>query len=83
MYAKHFDVSTKQTIYIVLICVAVEQKRTHVKYQNAHDLNNYFHVDSDISLAVSTRMHYCPILTSDGSKIGLFYLVACERSIRL
>ena len=28
--------------------------------------NNYFHVDSDISLAVSTRMPYCPILTSDG-----------------
>ena len=26
-------------------------------------LNNYFHVDSDISLAVSTRMPYCPILT--------------------
>ena len=24
---------------------------------------NYFHVDSDISLAVSTRMPYCPILT--------------------
>ena len=23
----------------------------------------YFHVDSDISLAVSTRMPYCPILT--------------------
>ena len=23
-------------------------------------LNNYFHVDSDISLAVSTRMPYCP-----------------------
>ena len=26
-------------------------------------LNNYFHVDSDISLALSTRMPYCPILT--------------------
>ena len=26
-------------------------------------LNNYFHVDSDISLAISTRMPYCPILT--------------------
>ena len=26
-------------------------------------LNNYFHVDLDISLAVSTRMAYCPILT--------------------
>ena len=27
-----------------------------------------FHVDSDISLAVSTRMPYCPILTfEDGS----------------
>ena len=26
-------------------------------------LNNYFHVDSDISLSVSTRMPYCPILT--------------------
>ena len=23
----------------------------------------FFHVDSDISLAVSTRMPYCPILT--------------------
>ena len=26
-------------------------------------LNNYFHVNSGISLAVSTRMPYCPILT--------------------
>ena len=26
-------------------------------------LNNYFHVDSDISSAVSTRMPYCPVLT--------------------
>ena len=26
-------------------------------------LNNYFHVDLDISLAVSTRMPYCRILT--------------------
>ena len=32
LYAKHLGVSTKQTIYIVLICVAAEQKRTHVKY---------------------------------------------------
>ena len=54
-------------IYIVLICVAVEQKRTHVKYCLWSIclclLNNYFHVDSDISLAVSTRMPYCPVLT--------------------
>ena len=26
-------------------------------------LNNYFDVNSDISLAISTRMPYCPILT--------------------
>ena len=26
-------------------------------------LNNYFHVDSDMSLAVSTTMPYCPNLT--------------------
>ena len=26
-------------------------------------MNNFFHVDSDISLAVSTKMPYCPILT--------------------
>ena len=31
LYAKHIGVSAKLTIYIVLICVAVEQKRTHVK----------------------------------------------------
>ena len=42
-------------------------------------LNNYFHVDSDIPLALSTRMPYCPILTSEESKIGRFYLVACKR----
>ena len=40
---------------------------THVKYCQWSIclclLNNYFHVDSDISLAVSTRMPYCPILT--------------------
>ena len=62
LYAKHLGISTKQTISIVLICVAVEQKRTHVNYasdQYAYD----FHMDSDISLAVSTRMPYCPILT--------------------
>ena len=35
-----------------------------------------FYVDSDISLAVSTRMHYCPILTL---KTILPILVACER----
>ena len=29
-------------------------------------MNNYFHVDSDISLAVITRMPYCPILTFEG-----------------
>ena len=54
-------------IYIVLICVAVEQKRTHLKYCQWSIcvclLNNYFHEDSDISLAVSTRMPYCPVLT--------------------
>ena len=40
---------------------------THVKYCQWSLclclMNNYFHVDSDISLAVSARMHYCPILT--------------------
>ena len=38
-----------------------------------------FHVDSDSSEAISTRMPYCPILTSEGSKIGRFYLEACGR----
>ena len=42
----------------------MEQKRTHAKYcQWSCLLNDYFHVDSDISLAVSTRMPYCPVLT--------------------
>ena len=31
LYAKYLGVSAKLTIYIVPICVVVEQKRTHVK----------------------------------------------------
>ena len=65
LYAKQLGVSTKSTIYIVLICVALEQKRTHVKYCQWSIclclLNNYFHVDSHISFA--NKMTYCPILT--------------------
>ena len=46
----------------------MEQKRTHVdkKLPMINMLKTFeqlFHVDSDISLAVSTRMPYCPILT--------------------
>ena len=52
---------------LVLICVAVEQKRTNVNYYQWSIclclLNNYFHVNSDISLAISTKMPYCQILT--------------------
>ena len=81
---ENLGVSAKLTIYIVLNCVAVEQKRTSVKILSVTNMlmtseQLFFHVHSDISLAVSTRMAYYPSLASEGSKIGLFYLVACER----
>ena len=82
-----FGVGAKLTVYIVTTCVAVEQKGTRVHVLLVINvlmtLNNYFHLDSDISLAVSTSRHNSSILSSEGSKLGRFYLVACERLIKL
>ena len=52
-------------------------------------LNNYFHVDSDISLAVSTRMPYCPILTFEDDlsismrKINQIVTVSIARAVEV
>ena len=78
LYAKHFGVSAKLTIYIVMICVVVEQMRTHEKILPVRYMlmtfELLFHVDSGISLTISTRMPYSPILASEGLMIGRFYL---------
>ena len=68
LYAKHLGVSVKQTIYIVLIFIAVEQKRTYVKYllpviNMLMTFEQLISCGFRYSLAVSTRMPYCPILT--------------------
>ena len=61
---RNIFVSANLTINSVLICVDVKQKKTRVKYYQWSIClwlsNNYFHVDSDISLVASTRMHLSP-----------------------
>ena len=69
---KFLGVSAKLTIYIVLICTVVEQKRTHVKNCQwticLWLLNDCFHVDSGISLTISTSRPYSTIWP-EGSKL--------------
>ena len=42
-------------------------------------MNYYFHVDSGISVTISTSRHYSPILTSEGSEIGQFYYCSMQK----
>ena len=62
LYAKHLGVSTKCTD---LCCRGAEEDSCKILpvVNMLMTFEHLFHVDSDISLAVSTRMPYCPILT--------------------
>ena len=73
LYAKHLGVSAKLIIYISLICVAVEQKRTRVNLLPVINMlvtfEQLFSFGFIQFLAISTSRPYSPILTSEGSKI--------------
>ena len=74
LYTKHLGVSAKPIIYISLICIAVEQKRTRVNLLPVINMlmtfEHLFSFGFIQFLAISTCRPYSPILTSEGSKIG-------------